>query len=160
MRKILFAAIAVFVLFSCAVTGVVAQEEPMDKVKVRFTPRSLNLGSEGNWVTCKIKRLPQGYSPADIDLDTVCIVEVNGNVLEDDGGPLCFDKNSGAPYTICKRKLMVSFDREVLADIITANPRPRRNPSKAKIIVEGSGLDGELQFWGRDKIKIKPAKNK
>ena len=157
MRKVLFSVVAFFIMLSCA-AGAMAQEDPWEKVKVRFTPRTLNLGSEGNWVTCMIKGLPEGYIPADIDLDTVCIVEVNNMVLDDDGGPICFDKDSGAPYNVGKRKLMVSFDRQALSDVITAYPK--RNPTKAKIIIEGYGQDGELQFWGKNRIRVKPVKVK
>ena len=50
-------------------------------VTVRFAPRFLNLGSNGNWVTCKISDFPDGYAPADVDMDRVCIVAVMVNSL-------------------------------------------------------------------------------
>jgi hypothetical protein len=158
MRKIVFAAIAVFVMVSCSVTGLMAQEEFWEKVTVRFSPRSLNLGSNGRWVTCKISDLPEGYTPADIDMDTLCIVEVNGMLLDDDGGPICTKDSGKSSKKHAKKKLKVKFDRRALADFISEYPG--ENPDNATITVEGYGLDGVLQFYGEDTIKVKPAKVK
>jgi len=158
MRKILFTAIAVFVMFCCAATVSMAQEAPWETVNVSFSPRSLNLGSNGRWVTCKISDLPEGYIPADIDLDTVCIVNVNGTVLEENGGSICAKDSGGKHNNRGKKKLKVKFDQKDLADAIAANPG--EDPSTAVITVEGSGLDDVLQFSGEDTIKVKPAKIK
>lgn len=158
MKKTLFAVIAVFVMFSCVVAESMAEEPPWEMVSVRFTPRSLNLGSKGGWVSCTISGLPEGYVPADIDTDTLCIVEVNGMELDGDGGPIC-SKDSGAKNNSSgNNKLKIKFSRKDLADVITEYSD--ESPDNATITVEGYGLDGILQFYGDDTIKVKPAKNK
>jgi hypothetical protein len=130
---------------------------PWDIVKVRFSPRSLNLGSNGNWVTCKISDFPDGYTPADVDMDRVCIVAVNGKFLAETADPIC-SKDSGGPFNNRnKKKLIVKFDRKELAAFIAANPITDE-PNIAKITVTGYGTDETLQFYGEDTIKTKPAK--
>jgi hypothetical protein len=133
-------------------------ESNWEEVTVRFSPRSLNLGSKGKWVTCKISDFPGDYTPAEVDMDRVCIVAVNGKFLAENGDPIC-SKDSGGPYNNRnKKKLMVKFDRQDLADFITANPITDE-PNIAKITVAGYSKDGELQFYGEDDtIKTKPAK--
>jgi len=154
----MFAVIAVFVMVSCSITGLMAQEDHWDVVTVRLSPRSLNLGSNGRWVNCKISDLPEGYMPADIDMDTVCIVEVNGMSLDDDGGPICTKDSGKSGKKKSKKKLQVKFDRRALADLISEYPGT--NPDNATIIVEGYGIDDGLQFYGEDTIKVKPARVK
>jgi hypothetical protein len=129
----------------------------MEEVTIRFTPRKLNLGSKGKWVSCKIQDLPEDYLPADIDLDTLCIVAVNGVFLAEEGGPICA-KDSGWPAkSNGKKKVKIKFDRRNLADFIT--DYPGLDPALADITVIGSTLDG-LQFYGEDVVKVKPAKIK
>jgi hypothetical protein len=119
---------------------------------VKITPQSLNLGSNGNWVTCRIG-LPAGYSVADIDLDSICITAIDG---DDAFTPIC--RASGSPSSV-GRTLMVKFTRSDLADAITAvSP----GTSSVTITVTGSGGAGEgaFVFTGSDTIKTKPAKTK
>jgi len=134
-----------------------------EKVTVRFAPRSLNLGSKGRWVTCKISGFPQdeenAYTPADINLDNLCIVSINDQLLET---PICRDAN-GPANNRNKKKLMVKFDRQALATgitaLYTADP-DNFDLTSVKITVSGYGLDESLQFYGEDIIKTKPAKVK
>jgi len=134
-----------------------------EEVTVRFAPRSLNLGSKGRWVTCKISDFPQNeentYTPADINLDNLCIVSINDQLLET---PICRDAN-GPANNRNKKKLMVKFDRQALATgitaLYTADP-DNFDLTSVKITVSGYGLDESLQFYGEDIIKTKPAKVK
>jgi len=121
---------------------------------VRFTPRKLNLGSQGNWVTCKISELPNGYSPKDINLDSLYIVAINDTVL-DELSRIGRDSN-GPANNHSKRKLMVKFDRGDLATLISDNPGSE--PNSAKITVSGYSQDGSLQFYGNDTINTKVPK--
>lgn len=119
---------------------------------VKITPQSLNLGSNGNWVTCRIG-LPAGYSVADIDLASICITSIDD---DDTITPIC--RAAGSPSSV-GRTLMVKFSRGELADVITAvSP----GASSVTITVTGSGGDGEgaFVFTGDDTIKTKPAKTK
>ena len=123
-------------------------------VKVRFTPRSLNLGSKGKWVTCKISDFPKNedeyqYTPADVDLDNFCIVMINDTLLDQ---PICSKDSNGPVNNRNKKKLMVKFDRKVLIGQIDSEA------TSAKITVAGYSLDDTLQFYGEDTIKTKPAK--
>ena len=137
-----------------------------EKVTVRFAPRSLNLGSQGRWVTCKISGFPKNedeyqYTPADVDMDRVCIVAINGVFLAETNDLIC-SKDSGGPFNNRnKKKLMVKFDRQALAAEITAQytaDPDNFDLTSVKITVAGYGLDEGLQFYGEDTIKTKPAK--
>lgn len=120
-------------------------------VTVRFTPRSLNLGSQGNWVTCKISDLPNGYRSSDIDLDPdrLCIVAIN-DIYLDEADRICHDTEG--PSGLGK-KLMVKFSRGVLITLISNNPG--LDPNSAKITLAGYSKDEQLQFYGDDTIKTK-----
>ncbi len=131
---------------------------PLETVTVRFSPRSLNLGSKGKWVNCKISDFPEGYAPADIDMDSICIVAVNGVFLAEDAAPIC-SRDSGGPYNNRNpEKLIVKFDRRDLQEFIAANPGLL--PNLASITVAGASLDGLVQLYGEDTIKTKAAKVK
>lgn len=131
---------------------------PWDIVSVRFSPRSLNLGSNGGWVTCKISGLPRGYNSADVDMDRVCIVAVNGEFIAETDELIC-SSDSGGPYNNRNiKKLIVKFDRGDLSDFISEYPG--QDPATAAITVAGYSLDGVLQFYGADVIKTKPVKVK
>jgi hypothetical protein len=120
-------------------------------VTVRFTPRSLNLGSQGNWVTCKISDLPSGYRSSDIDLsaDRLCIVAIN-DIYLDEADRICHDTEG--PSGLGK-KLMVKFSRGDLITLISNNPGS--DPNSAKITLAGYSKDEKLQFYGDDTIKTK-----
>lgn len=118
---------------------------------VRFTPRSLNLGSQGKWVTCKISNLPDGYKSKDIEPDSLCIIAINDEVLD-----AAFCRDPEGPAGLGK-KMMVKFLREDLIGYINAIDS---NATSAKLTMAGYSKDGYLQFYGEDSIKTKPAKTK
>jgi hypothetical protein len=131
-------------------------------VDVRFTPRSLNLGSNGRWITCKISDLPDlppgTYESWDEVIDGLCIVAVNDIALDT---PIC-RATEGPSNTKNSSKLMVKFNRKALTDAITAQINDTDlsiDPTSTKITLAFS--DGEaLNFYGEDIIKTKPAKEK
>jgi hypothetical protein len=156
MKRTMIGLSAVLVMLICASTAVVAQD--LEIVKVRFTPRSLNLGSNGRWISCQISDLPEGYTPADVDPDSICIVAVNGVLLEDNGAPIC-SKDSGGPYKSNNPiRLKVKFDRRALSDAIVQTSG--EGDDNATIEVAGSTIEDGVQFYGDDTIKIKAAKVK
>lgn len=120
-------------------------------VNVMFTPRSLNLGSKGNWVTCKLSAFPDDYTAKDIDLDSICITAINDEVLAE---PFCRDPEGPSNQG---RKLMVKFSREELLALINGIDQ---NTRSATFTMTGFSQDGYLQFYGEDTIKTKPAKVK
>ena len=133
------------------ITGTAAME--WEEVTARFTPRSLNLGSKGNWVTCKISDL-DGFTWDAIDLDSLCIVGINDALI---ATPICVD-TTGPSNTKNSKKMMVKFDRKELADEISAQieTNPPLDPTITKITVAYS--DGTLNFYGEDTIKTKVPK--
>jgi hypothetical protein len=124
-----------------------------DTATVRFTPRSLNLGSNGNWVTCKISGLT-GHTWDEVDLGSLCIVGINDTLI---ATPICVD-TAGPSNTKNSKKMMVKFDRKALADEISAQieANPPLDPTSTKITVAHS--DGTLNFYGDDTIKTKVPK--
>ena len=112
---------------------------------VTFTPRSLNQSSQGKWVTCKISGLPDGYTPADIILENLCIVSVNGQTLAEPIPP-----SSDGPFNNRnKKKLIIKFSRE---DLISAIPDETGN---VDVTVVGTLGPDALPFFGTDTFKTK-----
>jgi hypothetical protein len=121
---------------------------------VRFTPRSLNLGSNGNWVTCKISGLAS-HTWDEVNLANLCIVGINDTFITT---PICVDTD-GPSNTKNEKKMMVKFDRRALANEISAwiTNNPDSDPTRTKITLAYSDGDA-LNFYGEDTIKTKPAK--
>jgi hypothetical protein len=118
---------------------------------VKVTPRSLNLGSNGRWVTCRISNLSGDFTIGNIDRDTVCITAINGVDLTT---TVCRDPSSPSSSN---GSLMIKFLR---SDLISAIPT---DATSVEITVTGSGVTegGEsFEFTDTDTIKTKPAKNK
>lgn len=116
---------------------------------VRFSPRSLNLGSNGNWVTCRIG-LPSEYDAKDIDLESIQITAINGNVLDQ---PI--KRAPGSPSDV-GATLMVKFSREELANAIL----DAGVSDFVTLTVSGTVGPEAFAFSGDDTIKIKAAKEK
>ena len=135
-----------------------------DTVTVRFTPRSLNLGSHGKWITCQIAdlpSLPQGYTSWADALDGLCIVGINGIGLAE---PICRATNGPAKANKKDTKLMLKFDRQALASAISAQIADRQDeaefdPTSTTITLGYNDGEG-LSFYDDDIIKTKPAKVK
>jgi hypothetical protein len=101
--------------------------------EVKITPKTLNLESEGNWITCVI-RLPDGYDVADVNPDTIMLNEEVNRV---------WCKINQQAQTI-----LVKFDRSEIQDMlsgVTENP--------VVLSVTGQLIDGTV-FEGTDTITI------
>ncbi len=125
---------------------------------VRFTPRTLNLKSNGNWVTCRIG-LQSGYSVKDVDVSTVCITAVNGN---DTITPIYRDSSSPAASG---KTLMVKFSRQELGDLITSLlPEGSSGKVPVSLTVSGFGENPSTKeyflFSGTDTISVNVGKSK
>jgi hypothetical protein len=137
-----------YILFGSDTPPQYLVEQTPPEVTVRFTPRSLNLGSHGKWVTCKISGLPEDYSAGDINLDSLNIVAINGESIT------AIPRAPGSPSG-GRNKLMVKFDRQVLAAAIG------EVNGNVELTVTGTWGDEELPFFGTDtfKTKFKAKKN-
>lgn len=122
-----------------------------EEATVRFTPRSLNLGSNGKWVTCKVNAIAD-HTWDEVDLTKLCIVGINNVLIT---SPVCVDA-TGPSNTKNSKKMMVKFDRRALADAISANLG--LDPKSTKITL--AYTDGTLSIYGEDTIKTKPARVK
>ena len=114
---------------------------------VRLTPRSLNQNSRGNWVTCKISGLPEGYAVGDINLDDVCVTGIDTDYTIT---PVCY--SSGPSNNHNKKKVMLKFDRQ---ELIGAIPDVT---GTVEITVIGTVGEAALPFVGTDTIKTKAPK--
>jgi len=86
------------------------------KAAIAFQPATLNLKSNGNYVTCHIQ-LPGDYSAADIDPATVMLNKINGMAIDPPiyrEGPYSVSNHNGRP------RLMVKFSREALIANLSA----------------------------------------
>ncbi|GAJ04898.1 unnamed protein product, partial [marine sediment metagenome] len=104
---------------------------------IDLDPDTLNLNSEGEWITCYIE-LSEGYDVSDIDVSTVLlkgIVEAESQPTEVGD----YDSD-GIPDR------MVKFDRASVQDIL----EPR---DEVEITVEGELTDG-TPFKGSDTIRV------
>ena len=118
---------------------------PTAPVAVRFTPRKLNLGSNGKWVSCAISNLPAGYT---VDPNSVCITAIDGAEIE----PIC---RVDGPVNVGET-LKVKFPRTALADAITTGG------NSVELTVKGDVTVGEegFEFSGTDTINTKAKKVK
>jgi hypothetical protein len=98
--------------------------------QVHIQPRTINLQSEGKWLTCRI-RLAHGQNAADIDPDTV--------LLDDEIEPNSFRVHSGASSALA------FFSYRDLQDIVDAG--------RVELTVTGQLTDG-TKFTGKDTIKV------
>ena len=127
----------------------------------RFTPRSLNLGSNGKWVTCKVNEF--GYDWDNMTLANLCIVGINNRLFN---APICV-ATDGPVNTKNKNKMMAKFDRRALAGEITDEiayenaaipPTEGFDPTRTTITLTYSDETSNV-YW-EDTIKTKPAKEK
>ncbi|MFH2070069.1 MAG: hypothetical protein ABIJ11_02495 [Elusimicrobiota bacterium] len=113
-------------------------------VSVNFDPDTLNLRSEGRFVTVYIE-MPPGYSPTEIDIRTVHICAINGT----DVSPiqcLLFPTGITDEDSDGQKELMVKFDREAIGSVLT----PAEN---VKISFAGDFITGDT-FVGNDTIRV------
>lgn len=104
------------------------------KAIVDIDPNTLNLGSNGRWITAFIE-LPEGYDVADIDPATVIL---NGTVYAEKSS-IADNDNDGIP------DLMVKFDRQTVCDILAP-------ADETEITIEGSS--DRFGFIGTDIIRV------
>jgi len=100
---------------------------------VRVMPKTLNLESKGNWISCTIQ-LPDEYSIYDINTDTIAL---NKQIQ-----PTWYKTDEGA------NKLLIKLDRfdtqQLLKDLEGSVP----------LTVSGELMDGTTKFKGSDAIRV------
>ncbi len=103
---------------------------------INFDPDTLNLGSNGTWVTVYIE-LPTGYDPRNIDAATVLLQDVIPAVLH----PVGYgdEDKDGIP------DLMVKFKRSEVEAIL---------PVGNQVVVRVKGMVGSIPFEGIDIIRV------
>jgi hypothetical protein len=129
-----------------------------EEATARFTPRSLNLGSNGKWVTCKVSAI-DGYTWDQLELANLCIIGINDELI---AIPVCVDPTTSPSNINNSSKLMVKFNRRLLADAIALQHTTTTNPDLDKTItkITLAYSDETINFYDDDTIKTKPAKVK
>ncbi len=103
---------------------------PVLHAEVRIIPRTINLASKGNWLTCYIW-LPDDFKPSDIDPNSVFLEgEIQGELLYIDEQ---------------KQVAIFRFSREEVQDILTIG--------EVELTITGQLSNGIL-FEGTDIIKV------
>ena len=112
---------------------------PIIPAKIDFDPDSLNLKSEGKWVTVYIE-LPvgHGYDVSMIDLESVML----NNQVQAEVEPIEIGDYDGDEIP----DLMVKFSRTAVQNISNVG-------DKVEITISGELIDGRL-FEGKDTIKV------
>ncbi|RKY11053.1 MAG: hypothetical protein DRP65_05295 [Planctomycetota bacterium] len=105
---------------------------------VKVTPKTLNLTSNGNWITCTVA-LGDNYDIGDVVLDSI--------KLNDELEPV------RAQIDEAEQKLLIKFDREETQDMLSNVESP------ALMTVSGKLADG-MDFEGDDTIKLVTSKGK
>ncbi|CAG0956529.1 hypothetical protein METP3_00567 [Methanosarcinales archaeon] len=125
---------------------------PAITATIDIDPNTLNLGSNGEWITAYIE-FPEGYDVNNINVSKVNITTPSGNsLLVDISAPATVgDYNSnGIP------DMMVKFNRATLAGYLSGTG----TDSEVALKVTGELLDG-TQFEGTDTVRvIKKGRNK
>lgn len=103
---------------------------PLIDAGIELAPKTLNLGSEGNWITAYIS-LPQEYDPSAVIIESV---ELNGGIPAVKG-------------EVQDGKLMVKFDRESIADYLALLE------GEPEMLVTGK-IGGVALFKGTSRIRI------
>ena len=103
---------------------------------IDIDPSTLNLNSNGKWITCYIE-LPEGYDVRDIRVSTV---KLNGTVSAEPKPTSIGDYDDDGIAD-----LMVKFDRAAVATLLT--------PGEVTVTVAGELADGTA-FQGTDMIQV------
>lgn len=113
------------------------KEKPAVKVHFRIHPESLNLKSNGRWVTALIE-LPEGFNAQDINISSIMLNETIPIELW--------------PIEIRGQELMVKFDRAMLEQYILESSNQTEKFATVSLTVTGKFNDG-TRFVGTDTIK-------
>lgn len=108
--------------------------------KIRIEPRSLNLKSNGKWITVEIE-LPKNFSIRDINVSSI---RLNGTIPVAENAPMNFADTDETG------KLIVKFSREAVQDLIMRNGQTTKF-AKVTLTITGN-LNGTM-FSGNDTIK-------
>lgn len=118
------------------VTPEFSDEPVVTEALVKVSPSTLNLLSEGRWITAQIE-FPGGCGLSVSDIDRTCILFNDTILVDRTGGNGNIDKSA-------KKKLMVKFPRDEVQAILSGD----------NVTVKVSGFVGELAFEAFDCMKI------
>ena len=102
---------------------------------VKIMPKTLNLESSGNWISCTIMLLKDNYDIGDINTDTIVLNE------NEEIGPVWSRTNQGA------NKLLVKLSRYQTQQMLNAVE------GLVELTVSGELIDG-TKFGGSDTIRV------
>jgi predicted GH43/DUF377 family glycosyl hydrolase len=122
--------------------GLAISVVPCVSVKVNLHPDTLNLRSNGRWVTAYIE-LPEGHDAQNIDVSTVLL---NGTVPIDPNAPTAVGDYDGEGVP----DLMVKFDRAAVSGLILSQGITSGN---VVLTITGRLYDGTM-FEGSDTIRV------
>ena len=120
---------------------------------VEYGPETINLKSNGNYVTAYIE-LPEGYSPYDIDLNTLSLAGVDDRLVVpfiEAEAKFVSTPKVGDFDSDGREDLMVKFSRCALQQVLT--------PGVREIYLQGTLANGGLLFIGKRSVLVKAPGN-
>ena len=112
---------------------------PIEEMRIKITPRTLNLRSKGKWIQCKVT-LPKGVNAADVDLESF--------VLEEELSPERVKITGG------KKKIKLKFSRSEFQDLFD-EPGEKVDITLTAMLKDGRELEGTDTIKVIDKGKKK-----
>ncbi len=116
--------------------------QPQAPATVTIDPRTLNLKSQGNWITAVIRNLPSCLKLSDLVPSTVQITMIKNT-------PILSPLPAVGPSSVSKNGVMVKFDRQALGNLL----RNGGFLGNVTLTVEGLLKDG-TGFFATSTIKV------
>ena len=145
----IFVVAMVFLLLGAidSVSPCLAQSQEAIQTVIDIHPETLNLNSQGKWITCYVEA-PEGYTIEDIDAASTIINDIGGIPTDIESERSNIEDDEGEPV------LMIKFSRSAVQQVIKDN----NLQGDVEITVSGLLTDGTTMFAGSDTIRVKVPK--
>lgn len=110
------------------------------QVKVSIMPQTLNLKSEGNWITCLIQ-LPENVKASELDEDSI---KLNGTITAQKIEQLKNDPS----------ELMVKFSRDAVITLVQSKSQTSDDAFPVVTLIIVGTVSPKFALWGSDTVRV------